>query len=157
MSLIPRSVHRIQWPTRGGLTNPSVVLECFVAAERLIAILAVESLVVHRRILLVLFECFFGAEKAIASLAVDFLIMHTRFPFVLFECFLAGKITTAENTVVHSIDNCSLLFVRIVGGNTSCNGTDVSSRTAESLNRLPLYVVQLKAFLESNDTTTHGA
>jgi archaellum biogenesis protein FlaJ (TadC family) len=111
-----------------------VVLECFVAAERPIAILAVEGLIVHRRVLLVLFECFFGAEKAIASLAVDFLVMHRRVPFVLFECFLAGKITTAENAVVHSVDNCSLLFVRIVGRNTSYNGKDVSFRTAESLN-----------------------
>jgi hypothetical protein len=77
------------------------------------AIMAMEGLVVHRRVLLVLFECFFGAENAIASLVVNFLIMHRRVPFVLFECFLAGKITTTENTVVHIVDDCSLLFVRL--------------------------------------------
>lgn len=53
-----------------------MVLEFFVAAERLIAILAVEGFVVHSRVFLVLFECFFGTEKAIASLAVDFLVVH---------------------------------------------------------------------------------
>jgi hypothetical protein len=74
------------------VTKPSVVLEFFVAAERRIAILAVEGLVVHRRV-----------------------------PFVLFECFLAGKITIAGNTVVHSVDDGGLLFVRIVGENTTYN------------------------------------
>jgi hypothetical protein len=69
MSLIQRSVHRIKWPTRSGLAKPAVVLESFVAAERRIAILAGEGLVVHRRV-----------------------------PFVLFECFLASKITIAGDT-----------------------------------------------------------
>jgi hypothetical protein len=98
-----------------------VIFECFVAAERRIAILAVEDLVVHSRVLLVLFQCFFGAEKAIASLAVDFLVMHRRVLFVLFACFLASKMTIAGNTVVHGVDDCSLLFVRTVGRNTSYN------------------------------------
>ena len=98
-----------------------MVLECFVAAERRTAILAVEGVVVHSGVLLVLFQCFFGAEQAIASFAVDFLVMHRRVPFVLFACFLANKMTIAGNTVVHGVGDCNILFVQIVGGNTSYN------------------------------------
>jgi hypothetical protein len=53
-----------------------VVFQFFVAAERLIAILAVEGFFVHSRVFLVLFECFFGTEKAIASLAVEGFVVH---------------------------------------------------------------------------------
>jgi hypothetical protein len=76
-----------------------VVLEYFVTAERQIAVMTVESLVVHRRV-----------------------------PFVLFECVPAGKITTADNTVpvFHCGEDCSLLFVRSKVGNSSRNNKGVS-------------------------------
>jgi hypothetical protein len=67
----------------------------------------------------VVLEFFVAAERRVAVLAMEGLVVHGRVPFVLFECFLAGKITIAGNTVVHSVDDSSLLFVQIVGGKTT--------------------------------------
>ena len=51
---------------------------------------------------------------------------------MLLKCLLASKVTTVENTVVYSVDDCYLLFVQIIGGNTSHKGKDTSLRIARS-------------------------
>ena len=48
----------------------------FLAAEKAITSLAVEALLMHRRVFLVLFERFLTAEIAIACLAMDGFRMH---------------------------------------------------------------------------------